>query len=180
MKYKRNWMKYKRKNNYLKKKNCIYNIIITVTITLCSCTELESDKSSQISQVSTSVGSSYITSNGLLYSIGFENAVRNERDRIRELVLNWHFTGEIIGKYGNILIIRIESTNTPKVLPKEYIPNFDITDIEKINSEHIVAKLKISCKDKTSLSKIRIGSKAEKETGTSNVRVGLEEIELIP
>lgn len=179
MKYKRNWMKYKRKNNYLKK-NCIYNIIITVTITLCSCTELECGKSCQISQVSTSVGSSYTTSNGLLYSIGFENAVRNERDRIRELVLNWHFTGEIIGKYGNILIIRIESTNTPKILPKEYIPNFDITDIEKINSEHIVAKLKISCKDKTLLSKIRTGSKAEKKTGTSIVHVGSEEIELIP
>lgn len=168
------------RNKYSKALNGIYNIIIIVNMTLCSCTELERDKSCQISQVTTSVDSSYIISNGLLYSIGFENAVRDERDRIRELVLNWHFTGEIIGKHGNILVIRIESTNTPRVLPKEYIPNFDITDIEKINSEHIVAKLKISCKDKTSLSKIRIGCKAEKGSGTSIVRVGLEKIELIP
>lgn len=157
-----------------------YNIVFGIIIALYSCTESSVDRTCQKSKGDGLISSISAVSEMASYPIGFELAVRKERTHINGLVLNWHFIGQVVKKDGNTITLRIESTNTPKILPKEYIPNFEINELEQINSEMVIAELKVNCNDKTIMSKISVGNESKKDIGTSFVGISSEKIELTP
>lgn len=109
------------------------------------------------------------------YAYGFATAVDKEHGRIKEMTEEWVFQGKVTDVAENVVTMEIRSRNTPRFLPKEYMPSYhvpiDVEDSTGFEIEYV-------CRDSQSM--IRVGDPVSKVAGTTAVRIGEHDYELVP
>lgn len=109
------------------------------------------------------------------YAYGFAKTVDKEHGRIKEMTEEWVFQGTVRNVAENVVTMEIRSRNTPRFLPKEYMPSYHVPigvdDSTGFEIEYV-------CRDNPSM--IRVGDPASKVAGTTAVRIGEHDYELVP